>query len=163
MVGFPFPFWYKTATSRTASAAQKSRCGVVWLRLWLQKRSPMWAVQVLRLGHQVLCGQGSPKVNARAVAGRKHSQLTNIPEDSTRLWRLGPWLAALEDPWAPHCPLVLLLVSSRCVCCGVWVSVSSSISYWQSSFSLWPTCHRMGPYWCSLWGERKISRLWLQV
>lgn len=105
MVGFPFPFWYKTATSRTASAARKSRCGgMVWMRLWLQKRSPLWAVQVLRLCHQVLFWQGSPKVNARTVAGRKHSQLTNIPEDSTRLWGLRPWLAVLEDPWAAHWP-----------------------------------------------------------
>lgn len=70
---------------------------MVWMRLWLQKRSPMWAVQIRRPYHQVLLlwTRVSPKVNARTVTGRKHSQLTSVPEHSTGS---EAWLAALEDP-----------------------------------------------------------------
>lgn len=42
----------------------------------------MWAVQIWRRSYitKCCCGQGSPKVNARTVAGRRRSQLTNVPE-----------------------------------------------------------------------------------
>ena len=40
-------------------------------------------------------------------------------------------------------------------CGGVWflllpVRAGKAIFYWRSSFSVWPACHRKGPYGCSL-------------
>lgn len=147
MVGFPFPFWYKTATSRTCSAAPESRCGLVWLRLWLRNGSPTWAVQVWRLSSPGAVVDKGPQ---SSMLGRwQERDAHSWPMSQSTGWRAPALAGSSGGPMGSTLSPVLRLVRPVYPLeSGSWLF---PISYWQSSSSLWPACHRMGPYWCSLW------------
>ena len=140
MVAFPFLLWHKTAASRTANTATATKEHVgplvcpADIQGWTTRRS-------CRPG----LSEGCPR--SREGGGKGWCEASWDQQgllSRRRQGRPSGWSRVSRG--APSHSAVGFQFTFTC--CS---DQESSISYWQSSFSSWPTCHRKDPCWYSLW------------